>query len=69
MSKTIAALVEILDDGEFELVSYGLAPNPDGFCYEFSGDGKRDKVQETRLNNLLDSLNESEERLIKARYL
>lgn len=59
---------EILDDGNFELVSYGLAPNPNGFCYEFIGE-KRNKKQEKRLNDLLSSLDDKEELILKRMFL
>lgn len=46
-----------------EIVSYGLAPNPNGFCYEI-GDTPIAAVEE--LENLLDSLTKSEENMLKS---
>lgn len=53
--------------GDVELISYGLAPNPDGFCYE-----KLTEVSETDLKALdsaLGSLNSEEQETLKELYL
>lgn len=64
---TLQEIEEILDGGHFELVSFGLAPNPNGFCYEREDDSQ--PVQEKRLNELLNSLTTDDEILLKERYL
>lgn len=62
-------LMKLLDDNtdHIELVSYGLAPNPNGFCYE-----KKDtlpKEVEIEINNLLECLNKDDEKFFRAFYL
>ncbi len=69
MTNTIKLIEEILETGDFELVSYGLAPNPDGFCYEFIGEVYREAETELRLNELLYGLTNEETRILKKRYL
>lgn len=70
MKSDLLDVIEILETGEFTLVSYGLAPNPFGFCYEFSGEGKRDQIVEQRLARLLYGLSTKEEQLLLIkRYL
>jgi hypothetical protein len=53
--------------GDVELVSYGLAPNPDGFCYEI-----HTQVSDTDLKVLDDALGmltTNEENTLKELYL
>ena len=47
----------LCSDYEIEIVSYGLAPNPNGFCYE--AEDVPSEVHE-ELSALLDSLSERE---------
>jgi len=55
--------------GEVELVSYGLAPNPNGFCYEIleGADVGWDMIEE--LDRLLNNLSNREEIELKYLYL
>ena len=55
----IARIIDLLNENEIEIVSYGLAPNPSGFCYELMNDDTPIEVLK-ELNTLLDSLNTSE---------
>lgn len=65
----LLVVLNILSEGDFEIVSYGLAPNPNGFCYEFIGDGKRNKTKEKRLSDALDELTPLQEKILKSRCL
>ena len=53
---TLYKLISVLEKycGELELVSFGLAPNPNGFCYEVYGDIPNKDLK--RINSLLDQL-------------
>lgn len=54
---------EIEGKGAIEIVSYGLAPNPNGFCYEADrGHEEYSQADERLLNHILDTLTRSEER-------
>lgn len=61
---------EILEANCVELVSYGLAPNPMGFCFELpedSNDYDQDEIEE--LDGLLNELTSFEEEHMKQKYL
>ena len=62
-SNKIRRVLTLLVDSGSEIVSYGLAPNPNGFCYERGN--SLSKVQEKELNNLLNSLSSKEENILK----
>jgi len=55
---TIDKIIELCADSGNEIVSYGLAPNPNGFCYERGEDATYKECQE--LSELLDLLTNSE---------
>ena len=54
--------------GDIELVSYGLAPNPNGFCYEILNDSVL-YADILRLDKLLDELSPQGEKIIRELYL
>lgn len=56
--KKINQIIELCDNNGIEIVSHGLAPNPNGFCYE-APDNTPKQVHK-KLNSLLDSLTKSE---------
>lgn len=63
VTKAVDRLVEIFSFYDIELVSYGLAPNPFGFCYE-----KHEELSEKlekELNTLLNGLSTQEEKVLK----
>lgn len=53
--------------GDVELVSYGLAPNPNGFCYEKHT--AISEVDEKALNDALNSLSSKEIETLTELYL
>jgi len=59
--------------GEVELVSYGLAPNPTGFCYEVIETKYRDasemQLMLRKLEDALEALNHKDTRTIIELYL
>lgn len=57
MSLKVKKILRICEENELEIVSFGLAPNPWGFCYE----GGRCE----ELDRLLNSLTEKEENELK----
>lgn len=72
MTKTVQEIVDLLEDYVYiEIVSYGLVPNPNGFCFEVSDfyfdeeDTKEYKEAATRLNELLESLSPAEEKELR----
>lgn len=58
-------IIEILEENNIELVSYRLAPNPNGFCYECEDYTCSEALKQ--LNDLLDSLTEKEENILLER--
>lgn len=54
MSK-IQQILDFCTDNNIEIVSYGLAPNPNGFCYELPENLDDTDAYET-LNKMLDAL-------------
>ena len=64
--RLLESLVDVI-----ELISFGLAPNPNGFCYEILKDGliKSERVKMKSLDRELDSLNEAQEEVIRELYL
>jgi hypothetical protein len=67
ITPTIKKIEDILDTGKFELVSFGLAPNPWGFCFE--RDEEASKLEARRLSKLLDGLSDEETNYLKENYL
>lgn len=59
MSKQVKQILRLCDDTGAVIVSYGLAPNPFGFCFE-RGDDMTD-AQAKALSELLDGLSGHEE--------
>lgn len=70
MTARVKHVIKILEElcGDVELVSYGLAPNSDGFCYEVINDDVK-YVDLKRLDEALDSLTSVDEEIIKDLYL
>ena len=67
MTRNLERIDQILEAYEIEIVSFGLAPNPNGFCFEASEETPLDVV--TELSGILDNLNKSEiERLKKENF-
>lgn len=69
MSDNLKNTIRIIESltGDVELVSYGLAPKPNGFCYENHGN-----INETDLKVLdtaLGSLNNEETETLRELYL
>lgn len=56
-------LLEFMQEHEIEIVSYGLAPNPWGFCYE-APEGTS-KTVHNKMNDLLNNLTGPQEALLK----
>jgi hypothetical protein len=65
LSPKVQAIMEYALEHGFELTSFGLEPNPFGFCYETHPDaenGEEPGLDEHQyFNSLLYALNESEE--------
>ena len=57
--KKITQILEFCDETGIQIVSYGLAPNPNGFCYELYGDACRDEG--IVLDEMLNALTSQEE--------
>lgn len=57
MTKKIEQIISLCMIHDIEIVSYGLAPNPNGFCYEI-GNTPADAAE--KLDELLDSLTAKE---------
>jgi hypothetical protein len=63
ITKNISKVVDLLELYDCEIVSYGLAPRPNGFCFE-RGDDTSD-AQCVALSKALDSLTSDEEQLLR----
>ena len=70
MNTNLSRVIELLDElsGCLELVSFGLAPNPNGFCYEVL-DESIDRERERELSYLLGSLDKESEQYLIEVYL
>lgn len=51
---TLNKILELANEQGFEIVSYGLAPNPNGFCFESHGEATPE--QERSFNRILEGL-------------
>lgn len=60
----IDQILELCADSGIEIVSYGLAPNPNGFCFESCDDSTEREVKQ--MNDLLESLSTKEENVLRA---
>jgi hypothetical protein len=69
-NKNLRDCIKVLENhcGQIELISYGLAPNPFGFCYEII-EGSSGTINIRTIENALDSLNSDQEEVIKGLYL
>ena len=56
LPKRVQAVIDFCDDNHVDIISYGLAPNPNGFCYEADDD-----VETKELEEMLDALTSKEE--------
>ena len=61
-------ILKLLESGRIEIVSYGLAPNPNGFCYELDREGLNmgevGKLMHD-IDKALESLNKTEENQLR----
>jgi hypothetical protein len=55
----IEKILWFLAENSIEIVSYGLAPNPNGFCFELFGEASQNDAKE--LSSMLDALTSKEE--------
>jgi hypothetical protein len=71
LTKDLKQLIKILEEqcGNIEIVSYGLSPNPNGFCYEVYNPDKIDKSKAINFCYLINNLTNKEEKIIKELYL
>jgi hypothetical protein len=67
MSNVLKKIDDILEGNDLTIVSYGLAPNPFGFCFERGEHVNSETCKE--LSRLLNGLSVTEEKIIKERYL
>lgn len=58
LSSKVKHLIQFGLDNNLEIVSYGLAPNPNGFCFESHGDASETIVR--HFAKLLESLTTDE---------
>jgi hypothetical protein len=63
--RNVENLLNTLLENNLELVSYGLAPNPNGFCYEIHGD-RPSKSFLKHIDTQLDTLTKEQEQWLKA---
>ena len=73
MSKCIDLVLEHLEIHHIELTSYGLAPNPNGFCYALADSAMEHEKDEYNLTSLylgtvLSNLTASQEVELIERY-
>jgi len=63
--KTVHKLLERCIDANVEIVSYGLAPNPNGFCYEVHEPRASDEILAT-IDKALDQLSPNDVRILRS---
>ena len=68
MNNPLRLIRKFLNEGHIEIVSYGLAPNPFGFCFEILNDELTDKTLKT-ISEAFDYLSNEEEELLRKQYL
>lgn len=75
-SKNVQTVIDLCLEHGFEIVSFGLAPNPNGFCFEMSEieDATKDEIKEQKLNakrfsKMLDALTSKQEQELRAYIL
>ena len=70
-NKNLRDCIEVIEKhiGKIELVSFGLAPNPFGFCYEILDHNFGGSIDIRTIENSLDSLSSDQENVIKELYL
>lgn len=61
MKSPIQQILEILENYDIEIISFGLAPRPWGFCFEVNSDDKETLYEAQRLDELLFILSDKEE--------
>lgn len=66
-NRAIDELEDLLESGDINLISFGLAPNPFGFCFEVSEGAKKEQIE--RVSKLLDGLDENEVEYLRINYL
>lgn len=62
-SRRIKDIIDFCNENDIEIVSYGIAPNPNGFCYELFGDSCRDEAR--CLDEMLDGLTSEESKELR----
>ena len=69
MSTYLKRLIELLEKhcGNIELISYGLAPNPNGFCYEQYDEVDAKDLKE--IDELLELINSEDVQTLRELYL
>ena len=63
ITKQISKVVDLLELYDCEIVSYGLAPRPNGFCFERGPDTSDEQC--VALSKALDALTNDEEQLLR----
>lgn len=69
MSTYLTRLIELLEKnvGDIEIISYGLAPNPNGFCYELYDNVDAKDLKE--IDTLLELLSSEDVQTLRELYL
>lgn len=62
-SQKVSKLLRYCRDHNVEIVSYGLQPNPNGFCYEIIA--KKSRVNLDQLDAMFDGLNGDQEQELR----
>jgi len=70
MQDQVTLIIDFLEDNGIEIISYGLAPNPFGFCFEQIDNPPSDTVDDystnaSILSNMLDGLSKGQELRLK----
>lgn len=63
-NQKLQKILQFALDNDLEIVSYGLAPNPNGFCFE--SHGKASETAKRWLTKELERLNKSEVEILKS---
>lgn len=59
----ITRIIDLMDESGIQIVSYGLSPNPNGFCFEGSDDTTDEQMNE--MANIIEDLSFKDEKKLR----
>ena len=62
-NSSVSRIMDLIDESGIQIVSYGLSPNPNGFCFEGSDDTTDEQMNE--MANLIEDLSFKDEKKLR----